>query len=79
MDVTLGDSVLSLNEQIKEALGLTRDAASIKLVELLYNDRRRTFAPNLRRTILDYSGLDIDNGVLEIPPVIELTVELEEE
>ena len=76
MDVTLGDTVLSVHERIKEAHGLTRDATSIKL----YDDRRHTFATNLRATILDHYWMDIYYaGRRNIPSVIELTAELEEE
>ena len=77
MDVTLGDTVLSLNERIKEAHGLTRDAASIKLVEL-YDDRRVTFATFLRTTILDNHRWDHHLTGMH-KPVIKLIVELEEE
>ena len=76
MDVTLGDSVLSVHERIKEAFGLKTNAASI----FICDDRRHTFATNLRATILDHYWMDIYYaGRRNIPSVIELTAELEEE
>ena len=79
MDVTLGDSVLSVKERIKEAFGLTTNAASIMLVEL-YDNRRVPFATNLRATIIDdyyQFWRDVDYAERRyIPPVIELTARL---
>ena len=75
MDVTLGDSFHSVMQRIKEAHGLTRDAASIKL----YDDRGLNFWAYLRTTIIDNYRWDLQDRMLNIPLVIELIVELEEE
>ena len=76
MDVTLGDSLHSLYERIKEAHKLTREAASTRI----YDNRRRIIRITENRTILDHYWRDVFwNRVRNISSVIKLIVELEEE
>ena len=75
MDVTLGDSVLSVKERIKEVYRLTRDAASMKL----YHNRGLIFVNDIRHPILSHCGPNFLNGERNLPSVFELTLKEEED